>query len=109
MSEPPEPEDVAALQASHPNQVVLSPLPFTHYVGLDLRTEPFDDERVRQALNYAIDREEIVDLLGAATSWRPTWQIFPPNFPGYEPFCPYTLEPESGVWSAPSTWWRRER
>jgi peptide/nickel transport system substrate-binding protein len=101
ISEPPEPEDVAALQAAHPDQVVLSPLPFTHYVGLDLRTAPFNDERVRQALNYALDRDEVVDLLGAATSWRPACQILPPNFPGYEPFCPYTLEPESGVWSAP--------
>jgi YVTN family beta-propeller protein len=101
MSHPPEPGDVAALRASHPDQVVLSPLPSTHYIGLDLRTAPFNDVRVRQALNYAIDRDVVVDLLGAATSWRPTCQILPPNFPGYEPFCPYTLEPKSGVWSAP--------
>ena len=56
---------------------------------------------MRQALNYAIDRDHVVELLGGPTSQRPTCQILPPNFQGYEPFCPYTLEPDSGVWSAP--------
>jgi YVTN family beta-propeller protein len=101
MSDPPQPEDLAALRAAHPDQVVSRPLPWTHYVGLDLRTPPFDDVRVRQALNYAIDRDHVVDLLGGPTRWRATCQILPPNFQGYEPFCPYTLEPDSGVWSAP--------
>jgi YVTN family beta-propeller protein len=101
MSDPPQPEDLAALQAAHPDQVVSRPLPFTHYVGLDLRKPPFDDVRVRQALNYAIDRDHVVELLGGPTSWRATCQILPPNFQGYEPFCPYTLVPDSRVWSAP--------
>src|SRR4029450_9152356 len=35
------------------------------------------------------------------TRQSPTCQILPPNFQGYEPFCPYTLEPDAGVWSAP--------
>ena len=52
-------------------------------------------------LNFAIDRDHTVDLLGGPTRLRLTCQIVPPNFQGYEPFCPYTLEPASGVWSAP--------
>jgi peptide/nickel transport system substrate-binding protein len=79
---------------------VFSASPGTVYIGFDLRKPPFD-VRVRQALNYAIDRDHVVELLGGPTSWRTTCQILPPNFPGYQPFCPYTLEPESGVWSAP--------
>jgi len=101
MSEVPQPEDLASLQATHPDQVVLSPSAFTIFVGFDVRKPPFDDVRLRQALNYAIDRRHVVELLGGPTSNRATCQILPPNFQGYEPFCPYTLDPESGVWSAP--------
>ena len=101
MTEPPQPEDLASLQAAHPDQIVLSPEAFTLFVGFDLRKSPFDDVLVRQALNYAIDRGHVVDLLGGPTRQRPTCQILPPNFPGYAPFCPYTLEPDSGLWSAP--------
>jgi YVTN family beta-propeller protein len=101
MAEPPRPEDLASLQAAHPDQVVHSPQTFTIFVGFDVLKPPFDDERVRQALNYAIDRDQMVELLGGPTRQRPTCQILPPNFQGYEPFCPYTLEPDAGVWSAP--------
>jgi peptide/nickel transport system substrate-binding protein len=101
MADPPEPDDLAALLAEHPDQVVLSTLPWTHYVGMDLQKPPFDDTRVRQAINLAIDRTRVLELLGASTTWRPTCQILPPNFQGYEPFCPYTEDPESGVWTAP--------
>ncbi len=36
------------------------------YMGFNLKRKPFDDLRVRQAINYAIDKQEIIDgvLLG---------------------------------------------
>ena len=36
------------------------------YMGFNLKRKPFDDVRVRQAINYAIDKQEIIDgvLLG---------------------------------------------
>jgi YVTN family beta-propeller protein len=101
MTDPPTPEDLANLQAAHPDQLVLAFQYFTVFVGFDVLQPPFDDARVRQALNYAIDRDRVVELLGGPTTQRPTCQILPPNYQGYLPFCPYTLEPESGVWSAP--------
>jgi peptide/nickel transport system substrate-binding protein len=101
MTDTPPPQDLANLQAAHPDQVVLSSQPFTVFVGFDVLKPPFDDVRVRQALNYAIDRERVAELLGGPTIHRPTCQILPPNFQGFAPFCPYTLDPESGVWSAP--------
>jgi len=101
MAEAPGPEDLASLQAAHPDQIVHAPQAFTIYVGFDVLKPPFDDERVRQALNYAIDRDHMADLLGGPTTQRTTCQLLPPNFQGYAPFCPYTLDPESGVWSAP--------
>jgi peptide/nickel transport system substrate-binding protein len=97
----PLPQDLASLRAAHPTQVIESPQAFTLFVGFDVLKPPFDDARVRQAVNYALDRQRAVEMLGGPTIQRPTCQILPPNFQGYSPTCPYTLEPTSGVWSAP--------
>lgn len=66
----------------------------TIYVGMNCSKEPFDDPRVRQAVNYAIDREAIVNyvLRGAATVG-----VGPesPAIPGAaKNLVPYTYNPE---------------
>ena len=48
--------------------------------------------RVRQALNFAIDRREALDGSAPRRPSPRTCQILPPNFQGYEPFCPFTLD-----------------
>jgi len=62
---------------------------------------PFNDMRVRRAVSYAIDRQELARLLGQSS--RPTCQLLPPGYiTGYQRYCPYTLNPNaSGAWSAP--------
>jgi peptide/nickel transport system substrate-binding protein len=101
MIDRPSPEDLAILASAHPDQIVAWPGPTTLFVGFDVQKPPFDDRRVRQAVNFAIDRGHAADLLGGSAAQRPTCQILPPNFQGYVPYCPYTLDPESAVWSAP--------
>jgi peptide/nickel transport system substrate-binding protein len=100
-NEPEASDELAQLDAAHPDQVIDSPQAFTLFVGFDVRQAPFDDVRVRRAVNFAIDRELVIGFLGGPTRHRPTCQIIPPNFQGYVRFCPYTLAPEGDVWSAP--------
>ncbi len=102
MMDAPRPPDLSALRAAHPEQVVSWAGPFTLFVGFDVLKPPFDDVRVRQALNDALDRRHVVDLLGGSSTQRLTCQILPPNFQGFAPYCPYTLDPGSGVWTAPN-------
>ena len=76
------------------------PLPVTTYFVLNPTKPPFDNLRARQAVNYASDRNKIVQLSGEDAA--PTCQVLPPNFPGYRRYCPYTLDPNrDGTWTAP--------
>lgn len=108
MFDAPAPNDVATLEAAHPDQLVRWPQPATINIGFDVLKPPFDDVKVRQAVNYAIDRELIIDLFGGPTGRRPTCQILPPNSQGYAPFCPYTVDPGTGIWTAPDLGRARE-
>ena len=72
-----------------------------NWLILNTRAAPFNDLRVRQALNYAIDRGKITRLL--QTGGQPTCQMLTPVILGYRPYCPYTLNPSSsGMWTAPN-------
>jgi YVTN family beta-propeller protein len=93
---------IEQLQAHHARQIHLNPQYATTYVFLNVRRPPFNDVRVRRALNYAVDRQRVAVLHGSALVARPTCQIVPPLVPGYRPYCPYTIAPDaSGAWKAP--------
>jgi peptide/nickel transport system substrate-binding protein len=75
------------LAVRHPDQLHVSAQLGTTYFFLNTRVPPFDDVRVRRAVNDAFDREEFTRQLGR--TFAPTCQILPRNFPGYRPTCPY--------------------
>jgi peptide/nickel transport system substrate-binding protein len=62
-SPPPDPELIARAAAIEGVEVQSVPSLFFEHVILNTAAAPLDDERVRQALAYAIDREQIVDVL----------------------------------------------
>lgn len=81
-------------------QVHADSSPAIYFVVLDTESPPFDDVDVRRAVNLALDRERVAEIFGGT----PTCQELPPNFPGYRPYCPYTLNPGpggEGTWTAP--------
>jgi oligopeptide transport system substrate-binding protein len=57
------------------------------YGFLNVTVKPFDDVRVRQAVNYAIDRPRIAKILSGQVS--PLNQIYPEGMPGHEPNADY--------------------
>src|SRR6185503_11447705 len=65
---------------------------------------PFDKLEVRQAVSLAADRSAVAGLRGGTGVTSVTCQVLPPNFPGYEPYCPYTVDPApggAGPWKGP--------
>ena len=53
------PQAVQALQDNPDVNVLVSPALAYKYIGLNLMREPFDDVRVRQAIAYAINRDDL--------------------------------------------------
>jgi len=76
--------------------------PSVFYLFFNTRIPPFDDVRVRRAVNLAADRAELVRLWGGPQLARPTCQVLPPGIAGYKPYCPYTADASrAGNWKAP--------
>lgn len=59
----------------------------TYYFWMNNQTAPFNDVRVRQAVNYAIDPEALNRVFGGRM--HPTRQVLPPGMPGYEEYKLY--------------------
>jgi len=65
------------------DRLVHQPQVSTIYIALNTRMKPFDNVKVRQAMNMAINKERIIKLLnGRGTVAN---QILPPLMPGYDP------------------------
>jgi peptide/nickel transport system substrate-binding protein len=56
----------------------------TFYFWMNTQKPPFDDVRVRQAVNYAVDPAALERIY--AGSMKATQQILPPGMPGYEKY-----------------------
>ena len=89
------------LSRKYSKQLHVNPLLNTEYMALNTNVPPFDNEKARQAVNFATDRSALVKIYGGPQLATPACQVLPPNLPGYQPYCPYTANPGSGKWTAP--------
>ncbi|MES5481205.1 ABC transporter substrate-binding protein [Bradyrhizobium sp. INPA03-11B] len=66
---------------------------FTRYVGMNPAFKPFSDKRVRQAINYAIDADLIINKLVKGKAYRATSWL-PLTSPAYDKTMkPYPYDP----------------
>ena len=87
MSDPPDPDRLTELQANYANRFRLEDSINTYYFWMNTRNTPFNDLKVRQAVNYAVDPEALNRVFG--NRLHPTQQILPPGMPGYAEFALY--------------------
>ncbi len=80
-------------QPSLSKYVVKVALPAVRWIGLNLHRQPFTDARVRQALNYAVNRSQIARIgYGEGVPWGLPFPEFLPDFRRVA--TPYTFNPE---------------
>jgi len=86
------PEHIAQLEKNPRIGVLVRPTTRSLFMGMHMPTKPFNDARVRQALNYAVDRDSIVKniYLGAA---EPLVGPVSPGAAGYSPMTGFKYDP----------------
>ena len=92
----------SSLRTRYSSRLYTTPTMNITAVWLNTRLPPFDDVRVRQALNYAVDRNHLIGLAGGPTVAQVGCQMLVPNVDGYRPYCPFTLHPNAaGTYNGP--------
>jgi len=85
------------LDPSNPLNEELSitlPMLSIFYIGFNVEEPPFDDQKVRQAFNYAIDKDKYVEVVWKKMQLKADG-ILPPGMPGYnENLQGYPYDPE---------------
>jgi peptide/nickel transport system substrate-binding protein len=88
MEEPPPPDRYAELQERYEGtQLLVSPQIDVYYFWMNVNEPPFDDVRVRRAVNYAVDPAALERIY--AGQMQSTQQVLPTAMPGHETIHPY--------------------
>ncbi|MCC8367818.1 oligopeptide ABC transporter substrate-binding protein OppA [Xenorhabdus sp. PB61.4] len=86
-------EDFASLKRTIGRQIHITPLLSTYYYDFNNKKYPFNDARVRQALNLSLDRDIIANRV-VAQGQLPAYTILPPGIGGFK----FNL-PEYAAWT----------
>jgi peptide/nickel transport system substrate-binding protein len=106
---------LANVQSKYGSQLKVYTPANTYYFFMNTREKPFDNVKVRQAINYAIDRNALVRLYGGLAT--PTENVLPPTYPQYKKLNLYphdmakakALLKGTGATSVPVTIWGSNR
>ncbi|MGN6126229.1 MAG: ABC transporter substrate-binding protein [Humibacter sp.] len=100
MYDTPPADRLGEISSKYASQAHVSPLTAMWYVALNSNIAPFNNEKARQAINWAVDRSAMVKLYGGTSLASPACTILPPDFPGHTDFCDYT-KGGGTTWTAP--------
>jgi len=93
MKNPPPPERYASVRERYAGtQFREDPTISVYYFWMNTQQPPFDDVRVRRAVNYAVNPAALERIY--AGTLRGTQQVLPPQMPGYRRFHLYPYAPE---------------
>lgn len=87
MNDPPDADRLPEVKAKFSDRFRMEDSINTYYFWMNNQTAPFNDVKVRQAVNYAIDPEALNRVFGGRL--HPTQQILPPGMPGYDEYKLY--------------------
>ena len=85
--------DVARLQKSDKVGVIVKPSNRVIYMGINVTQKPFDNPKVRQAMNYAVNKKAIVDKILLNLGEEQLSPLGPNNW-GYVAQKPYEYNPD---------------
>lgn len=89
MIDPPPPDQLREVKTRYADRYEEYVTNSTYFFFLNTRQAPFDDKRVRQAVNFAVDKRALARLFGGLL--EPSCNFLPPGMVGYEELdpCPY--------------------
>lgn len=88
------PEDKAAIEAAG-GRFIVRPTGRIQIVSLvTTKDHPVADVRVRRALNYAVDKQTIIDVLMGGTTYVATQPAVPQSFGRVDGLTPYPFDPD---------------
>jgi peptide/nickel transport system substrate-binding protein len=79
---------LAELQSKYADQIKVYTPANTYYYFMNNRIAPFNNVKVRQAVNYAINRQALVRIYGGLAT--ETQNVLPPTYPQYKKLDIYT-------------------
>jgi len=89
-----EPQDVSTIEGDSNLQIMSRPAFNVAYVGFNVGRKPTDDQKVREAIAYGLDRQSVVDQFYGGRA-EVAKEFMPPEVVGYaDDVTEYTYDPE---------------